>query len=93
MEILNKSGSRLVGYIYQAAILLLALLAAQFVLASGCYSRYAVDVLRTVFDGPIARGLSLVAIVVAGLLYGSVEFGGPLSNPQAPTKDVDTKDS
>jgi type IV secretory pathway VirB2 component (pilin) len=29
----------------------------------------AVDVLRTSFTGPIARGLSLVAIVIGGLMY------------------------
>ncbi len=29
----------------------------------------AVDVLRTAFTGPIARGLSLVAIVIGGLMY------------------------
>src|SRR5437879_5318835 len=29
----------------------------------------AVDVLRTAFTGPIARGLSLVAIVVGGLMF------------------------
>jgi type IV secretory pathway VirB2 component (pilin) len=29
----------------------------------------AVDVLRTAFTGPIARGLSLVAIVVGGLAF------------------------
>ncbi len=29
----------------------------------------AVDVLRTSFTGPIARGLSLVAIVVGGLMF------------------------
>src|SRR5256885_966503 len=29
----------------------------------------AVDVLRASFTGPIARGLSLVAIVVGGLMY------------------------
>lgn len=29
----------------------------------------AVDVLQTAFTGPIARGLSLVAIVVGGLLF------------------------
>ena len=29
----------------------------------------AVDVLRASFTGPIARGLSLVAIVIGGLLY------------------------
>ena len=29
----------------------------------------AVDVLKTAFTGPIARGLSLVAIVVGGLMF------------------------
>jgi type IV secretory pathway VirB2 component (pilin) len=30
---------------------------------------HAVDVLKTAFTGPIARGLSLVAIVVGGLMF------------------------
>jgi len=29
----------------------------------------AVDVLKTAFTGPIARGLSLVAVVVGGLMF------------------------
>src|SRR5712692_9174113 len=33
----------------------------------------AVDVLRTAFTGPIARGLSLVAIVVGGLMFAFAE--------------------
>jgi len=33
----------------------------------------AVDVLKTAFTGPIARGLSLVAIVVGGLMFAFAE--------------------
>src|SRR5258708_37041506 len=35
----------------------------------------AVNVLQTAFTGPIARGLSLVAIVVAGLMFAFGEGG------------------
>jgi type IV secretion system protein TrbC len=37
--------------------------------AQGSPWENAVDVLRTAFTGPIARGLSLVAIVVGGLAF------------------------
>src|SRR5215471_2457262 len=37
--------------------------------AQGSPWENAVDVLRTAFTGPIARGLSLVAIVVGGLMF------------------------
>ena len=39
------------------------------VFAQGSPWENAVDVLRTAFTGPIARGLSLVAIVVGGLAF------------------------
>ena len=35
----------------------------------------AVDVLSTAFTGPIARGLSLIAIVVGGLMFAFGEGG------------------
>lgn len=35
----------------------------------------AVDVLQRAFTGPIARGLSLIAIVVAGLMFAFGEGG------------------
>jgi type IV secretory pathway VirB2 component (pilin) len=35
----------------------------------------AVDVLKTAFTGPIARGLSLVAIVIGGLMFAFDEGG------------------
>ena len=35
----------------------------------------AVDVLQKAFTGPIARGLSLIAIVVAGLMFAFGEGG------------------
>ena len=41
----------------------------------------AVDVLRTAFTGPIARGLSLVAIVVGGIMFA---FGEGESNQTGP---------
>jgi type IV secretory pathway VirB2 component (pilin) len=37
--------------------------------AQGSPWENAVDVLKTAFTGPIARGLSLVAIVVGGLMF------------------------
>src|SRR5689334_13449950 len=44
-----------------------------FLLATPAYAaspwENAVDVLKTAFTGPIARGLSLVAIVVGGLMF------------------------
>jgi type IV secretory pathway VirB2 component (pilin) len=39
------------------------------VFAAGSPWENAVDVLQTAFTGPIARGLSLVAIVVGGLMF------------------------
>ena len=36
----------------------------------------AVQVLRDAFTGPIARGLSLVAVVVGGLMFAFGEAGG-----------------
>ena len=35
----------------------------------------AIDVLQTAFTGPIARGLSLIAIVVGGLMFAFGEGG------------------
>ena len=43
--------------------------------ASGSPWEQAVDVLQTAFTGPIARGLSLVAIVVGGLMFAFGEGG------------------
>lgn len=47
------------------------LLATPFVTPAYAQSPWenAVDVLKTAFTGPIARGLSLVAIVVGGLMF------------------------
>lgn len=52
-------------------LLLSPLLATQAVAqqAGGSPWENAVDVLRTAFTGPIATGLSLVAIVVGGLMF------------------------
>jgi len=46
-----------------------ALLIPRLACAQGSPWENAVDVLRASFTGPIARGLSLVAIVVGGLLF------------------------
>lgn len=37
---------------------------------------HAIDVLQVAFTGPIARGLSLVAIVIGGLMFAFDESGG-----------------
>jgi type IV secretory pathway VirB2 component (pilin) len=47
----------------------IALLIPRLACAQGSPWENAVDVLRASFTGPIARGLSLVAIVVGGLLF------------------------
>jgi type IV secretion system protein TrbC len=49
--------------------LLALVLAPTVTFAQGSPWENAVDVLRTAFTGPIARGLSLVAIVVGGLAF------------------------
>jgi type IV secretory pathway VirB2 component (pilin) len=51
-----------------AGAALVALLAAAPVYAASPWET-AVDVLRTAFTGTIARGLSLVAIVLGGLMF------------------------
>ena len=51
------------------AITSVALVIPSLAWAQGSPWENAVDVLRASFTGPIARGLSLVAIVVGGLLF------------------------
>ena len=51
-----------------AAVLLSATLGASSVFADSPWEN-AVNVLQTAFTGPIAKGLSLVAIVVGGLMF------------------------
>ena len=51
------------------AIAIAAVLIPRLSFAQGSPWENAVDVLRASFTGPIARGLSLVAIVVGGLLF------------------------
>jgi type IV secretory pathway VirB2 component (pilin) len=60
-----------------AAYVAIAVLAAVpvFAQAGGSPWENAVDVLRTSFTGPIARGLSLIAIVVGGLMFAFGEGG------------------
>jgi type IV secretion system protein TrbC len=63
----GRKRSRLpLGRLLPAAI---ALATAVPVYAQGSPWENAVDVLRNAFTGPIARGLSLVAIVVGGLMF------------------------
>ena len=58
------------------SLLLLALALPQVVLAQGVSPwLQAVTVLQTAFTGPIARGLSLVAIVLGGLMFAFGEGG------------------
>ena len=57
-------------------LLLLTLALPQVVLAQGVSPwLQAVTVLQTAFTGPIARGLSLVAIVIGGLMFAFGEGG------------------
>jgi type IV secretory pathway VirB2 component (pilin) len=55
--------------------LLLAFCPALLAQTGGSPWENAVDVLRTAFTGPIARGLALVAIVVGGLMFAFGEGG------------------
>ena len=66
----SRAGRRL------GSLLLLALVLPQVVLAQGVSPwLQAVTVLQTAFTGPIARGLSLVAIVLGGLMFAFGEGG------------------
>jgi type IV secretory pathway VirB2 component (pilin) len=51
------------------AVATVAVFVPRLAFAQGSPWENAVDVLRASFTGPIARGLSLVAIVVGGLLF------------------------
>ena len=58
------------------SLLLLTLALPQLVLAQGVSPwLQAVTVLQAAFTGPIARGLSLVAIVIGGLMFAFGEGG------------------
>lgn len=58
------------------SLLILVLALPQAVLAQGVSPwLQAVTVLQTAFTGPIARGLSLVAIVIGGLMFAFGEGG------------------
>ncbi len=52
-----------------AALLIFSILATAVPAFAESPWEYAVDALKTAFTGPIARGLSLVAIVVGGLMF------------------------
>ena len=59
-----------------AALLLTVCIAPQALLAQAVSPwLQAVTVLQTAFTGPIARGLSLVAIVIGGLMFAFGEGG------------------
>ena len=59
----------------QLVALTLALAAASPVFAQGSPWETAVNNLQTSFTGPIAKGLSLVALVVGGLMFAYSEGG------------------
>lgn len=61
--------ARIFSRLTRAGILLLALLAALPLRAQQDPWEQAVQVLQTAFTGTIAKGLSLVAIVVGGLIF------------------------
>ncbi len=66
----SRAGHRL------GPLLLLTLALPQVVLAQGVSPwLQAVTVLQAAFTGPIARGLSLVAIVIGGLMFAFGEGG------------------
>ena len=64
VQIARNMGSR-----FLMAVFVMATLAPAAFAQGGSPWENAVDVLRTAFTGPIARGLSLVAIVVGGLMF------------------------
>ncbi len=71
---MNRSGQTSHLRNTRAALRKLLLLAAATLFAVPLYAQSspwenAVNVLQTAFTGPIARGLSLVAIVVGGLMF------------------------
>jgi type IV secretory pathway VirB2 component (pilin) len=65
-KIAPTSNRRVIRCVAQGA--LLGILACPAARAASPWEN-AVDVLQTAFTGPIARGLSLVAIVVGGLMF------------------------
>jgi type IV secretory pathway VirB2 component (pilin) len=67
MNVLNPSS------VLRIAGLLMALLVPASARAAGSPWENAVDVLQVAFTGPIARGLSLVSIVVGGLMFAFSE--------------------
>ena len=70
MRMLTRCRCRVVRNVRWLALLTAAVLASpRPVLAAGSPWENAVDVLQAAFTGPIARGLSLVAIVLGGLLF------------------------
>ena len=69
----GNHGSYRVWLVRLALVTLIAVPA--FAQAGGSPWENAVDVLRTSFTGPIARGLSLIAIVVGGLMFAFGEGG------------------
>ncbi len=64
--------------IWKRSVLLagvLALLAGELLAQGTSPWTTAVDVLKTAFTGPIAKGLSLIAVVVGGLMFAFGEGG------------------
>lgn len=70
MRMLTRCRRLLVEHTRKILLLILAMLAwPRPAVAAGSPWESAVDVLQAAFTGPIARGLSLVAIVVGGLMF------------------------
>jgi type IV secretion system protein TrbC len=65
----RKSHKRLTGRLARVASLLVPVMLPGIALAQSSPWENAVGVLQTAFTGTIARGLSLVAIVVGGLMF------------------------
>ena len=65
---LHGSSSRVLGLIFIFALLLLLSPQTLFAQAASPWEN-AVNLLQTSFTGPLARGLSLIAIVIGGLMF------------------------
>ena len=72
----SKHGALLVSILALSAVELLAQTPSPPAPGAGASPwLQAIDVLQTAFTGPIARGLSLIAVVVGGLMFAFGEGG------------------
>jgi type IV secretory pathway VirB2 component (pilin) len=71
----RKSRSKLALLVAPISVVLLALLSTQSFYAQASPWEQAVNLLQVSFTGPLARGLSLVAIVIGGIMFAYSEGG------------------